>query len=301
MQLVQGVPLAFTSSQSLSEMLPLPPVWSPQESQLLLAGNRTSIYWERDGQLTYVKKRLRDFAHVERERQSLYREAHLQACARGPGVVAIAGGAKEESSRLLPPTASQGEYGFLLRQAISGSSLRERLTGSTTPALTQAQVRSCAHQLLDRLQHLQQVTNPETGAPGLMHLDLTPDNLLLDEEGTLWLNDFGLARFADEPPLTEDQLLCGTPAFLCPEVLRGEQPSSASDVFQCGLLCLLLLRPALYPQLRLRASRWPQRSLDPLQLLSPVPSWLRAALEEEPRHRPQIEELRALFSQHLPL
>ena len=67
---------------------------------------------------------------------------------------------------------------------------------------------------------------------GILHRDLKPANLMLDRHGTLRILDFGLARPVQDSGMTSK--LIGTPAFLPPEVLRGESPSPASDVYSLG-------------------------------------------------------------------
>ena len=68
-------------------------------------------------------------------------------------------------------------------------------------------------------------------AKGILHRDLKPANLMLDRHGTLRILDFGLAR--PEAGAVTSKLI-GTPAFFPPEVLRGEAPSTAGDVYSLG-------------------------------------------------------------------
>jgi len=66
-------------------------------------------------------------------------------------------------------------------------------------------------------------------AVGVLHRDVKPSNVLM-EGRTPILIDFGLARVADDPKLTHTGWLLGTPGYLAPEILYGEDASAASDV-----------------------------------------------------------------------
>jgi serine/threonine protein kinase len=64
---------------------------------------------------------------------------------------------------------------------------------------------------------------------GVLHRDVKPSNVLM-EGRTPVLIDFGLARVADDPKLTQTGWLLGTPGYLAPEVLYGDDPTPAVDV-----------------------------------------------------------------------
>ena len=66
-------------------------------------------------------------------------------------------------------------------------------------------------------------------ACGVLHRDVKPSNVLM-EGRTPILIDFGLARVADDPKLTHTGWLLGTPGYLAPEILHGQDASVASDV-----------------------------------------------------------------------
>ncbi|WP_232246737.1 serine/threonine-protein kinase [Kitasatospora mediocidica] len=70
---------------------------------------------------------------------------------------------------------------------------------------------------------------------GLVHRDLKPSNVLLTEDGVRVV-DFGIARAADhETKLTRTGAVIGSPAFMSPEQVRGEEPGPAGDVFSLGV------------------------------------------------------------------
>ncbi|WP_122817042.1 serine/threonine-protein kinase [Nocardioides pantholopis] len=64
---------------------------------------------------------------------------------------------------------------------------------------------------------------------GVLHRDVKPSNVLM-EGRTPILIDFGLARVADDPRLTHTGWLLGTPGYLAPEILYGEDATAASDI-----------------------------------------------------------------------
>ncbi len=71
-------------------------------------------------------------------------------------------------------------------------------------------------------------------AAGIVHRDVKPGNVLIAEDGTVKLTDFGVSRAVDDVTITRTGLIQGTPAFLAPEVARGDPPTAASDVFALG-------------------------------------------------------------------
>ncbi|MGH3878215.1 MAG: serine/threonine-protein kinase [Actinophytocola sp.] len=71
-------------------------------------------------------------------------------------------------------------------------------------------------------------------AAGIVHRDIKPANVLLSEDGTVKITDFGISRATGDVTVTATGMLAGTPAYLAPEVAKGQDPTPASDVFSLG-------------------------------------------------------------------
>ncbi|MGF6883982.1 serine/threonine protein kinase [Nocardia sp. GAS34] len=75
-------------------------------------------------------------------------------------------------------------------------------------------------------------------AAGIVHRDIKPGNILVAdrgaEVGTVKLSDFGISRGAGELSDEPEDVITGTPAYMPPEVARGAQPTTASDVYSLG-------------------------------------------------------------------
>jgi serine/threonine-protein kinase len=81
---------------------------------------------------------------------------------------------------------------------------------------------------------------------GLLHRDIKPENLLYDAKGVVKLADFGIARVrTTEGRRTATGMVIGTPAYMSPEQVRGEELTPASDVYSVGVMAYELLTGTL--------------------------------------------------------
>src|SRR6266540_1040761 len=69
---------------------------------------------------------------------------------------------------------------------------------------------------------------------GLVHRDVKPSNVIVDESGSSFLTDFGLAKEAAATVLTEPGRVVGTIDYLAPEVIRGNPAGPPADIYALG-------------------------------------------------------------------
>ncbi len=78
--------------------------------------------------------------------------------------------------------------------------------------------------------------SPDGMASPILHRDVTPPNILLDVGGIVKLADFGLARAMDRGRMTRPNIVKGKLSYLSPELLAGDAPSPATDLFSVGIV-----------------------------------------------------------------
>lgn len=77
---------------------------------------------------------------------------------------------------------------------------------------------------------------------GVVHRDVKPDNILVRDDGSAVLGDFGIARAVDASgAVTRTGTVVGTPLYMSPEQLRGKHVDGRSDLYSLGVVCFQLL------------------------------------------------------------
>ena len=112
----------------------------------------------------------------------------------------------------------------LVMQYFPSSSLAELMTAG--PALPVPQVARIGAEVASAL--------AAAHGAGIVHRDVKPANVLVAPDGTAKISDFGISHALGDVSLTSSGLVTGTPAYLAPEVARGEPATPASDVFSLG-------------------------------------------------------------------
>ncbi|TWU59267.1 Serine/threonine-protein kinase PrkC [Rubripirellula tenax] len=144
--------------------------------------------------------------------QSFEREASTAAAMHHSNIVPIFGTGECDGTH------------YLVMQLIRGESLDKRITaeGHSLDCRTAAEI---AAQISDGLAYAH--------GNGVLHRDVKPANILIDEDGVAQLTDFGLARNTRDDP-TVTQALSGSPRYMAPERFQG-QSDERSDVYGVGL------------------------------------------------------------------
>jgi serine/threonine protein kinase len=135
---------------------------------------------------------------------------------------------------------------------------------------TEAEIKSIALQILEILQYLQ------SQSPPLIHRDLKPHNIVRNDDGKVFLVDFGAVQETYNNTLLARHTVAGTYGYMAPEQFRG-RATPASDLYGLGATILYLFThrsPAELPQSRLKVS-----FRDRISISDSFADWLETMLE----------------------
>ncbi len=118
---------------------------------------------------------------------------------------------------------------YLVMRYLRGGSLRKRLAAGRFPL-------PAALTLLDQIASALDAAHRRN----VVHRDVKPDNIMLDDDGHAYLSDFGIAKLILADDLPGDQALSGSLGYLAPEQARG-QVAQASDLYSFGVVAYEIL------------------------------------------------------------
>jgi serine/threonine protein kinase len=183
-------------------------------------GGMGVVYLARDEKLgrdVALKVLWDDTGHGERRRERLRREARAAAAVSHPGIAQVY--ALEENADGLT---------YIVTEFVDGRTLREEISAGSLPV---ARALDTAIQIARAL--------AAAHARGVIHRDLKPENVKRAADGSMKVLDFGLAYLeqeSGETRLTGTGTLLGTPGYMSPEQLHGEDAGPASDIYALGLV-----------------------------------------------------------------
>ena len=129
-------------------------------------------------------------------------------------------------------------------------------------------------------------------AAGLVHRDIKPGNLLITPDGRVKITDFGIARIADQVPLTATGQVMGTVQYLSPEQASGHPASPTTDIYSLGIVAYEALagrRPFTgESQVAIAMAQINETPPDlPVTVSEPVRNLVYACIAKNPDDRPQ--------------
>ncbi len=199
------------------EARPVPRRFGRYELRRELGRGGVGVVWEawdpKLGRAVALKTLLAGDGASEAQLGRFLREVRAAAGLRHPHIVPVHDAGEVEGRP------------YLTMDLVDGRSLDQLLTAPDPPA---------PRRVVELLVPIVRALSHAHGQ-GIVHRDVKPENILVDQAGHPYLTDFGLARdLSDATRLTRTDQTVGTPAFMAPEQLRGRTPDPRMDVYGLG-------------------------------------------------------------------
>ena len=123
------------------------------------------------------------------------------------------------------------DFAFLLERYIDGPSLKDILRKQQGKPLLIEEMLTYIKALSAALGYAH--------ANGVVHCDVKPGNVMIDQGGNIYLTDFGIARHSESTTTTLATM--GTAAYMAPEQIRGEPVSPSTDIYALGVMLFEML------------------------------------------------------------
>ena len=121
---------------------------------------------------------------------------------------------------------NEGEFYYLILEYVEGMTLKDYMIKN--PRIPIETIVHIAKQIAEGLSHAHQ--------NGIIHRDIKPQNILMNENLTCKITDFGIARAYGDTTLTQTNQMLGTVYYLSPEQARGNVATAQSDIYSLGIL-----------------------------------------------------------------
>ncbi|MCW5828193.1 MAG: serine/threonine protein kinase [Deltaproteobacteria bacterium] len=179
-----------------------------------------------------LKRLLPALAKDSTHRALFIEEARLAGRLRHPAIPVVYG----LLDSLEPPV--------IVMEWVRGVSLRaliRQVEGGKARPFSLPEVFGLIREVAGVLDYLSGLEDESGRAAPLYHRDLSPENIVIDENGRVHVVDFGIAKSSDSRLATETGVLKGRLAYLPPEVVRGEAFGPTGDLYALGLIAVELV------------------------------------------------------------